>query len=392
MPEPSDARSDRLAQTSQTGDQASSRREGPLPLWVGRIVEPLYAAAIGSRNRRYDAGRGVTHLDVPVISVGNLSVGGTGKSPMVAHLVALLLQDGFAPCIAMRGYAKRRGQSDEADEYRRAFPGVPIVAQPDRIAGLRQVLESVAPARRAVDCVVLDDGFQHRRIARDIDIVLVDASRPPQADRLLPAGWLREPVRNLRRASLVVVTHAEQVDGPALRRVVDEIRAEHGQEPLCVTRHVWTGLKMGDGEVVMPLDALLEKRVVGCCAIGNPRAFMKSLKATASPGMVVGELALPDHDAFEGATVERLIALAQSRRAEWIVVTDKDWSKLRRVRTDRWPCPMLRPVLQLGFDRGASELRERVLAVARKGMRGERGNRSGEVGGQGVKPTPGDAS
>lgn len=383
MPDSSDSRGEPPVPRSKIGEDQTPRRDGPLPLWVGRLVEPLYAAAIGSRNRRFDAGRGVTRLDVPVISVGNLSVGGTGKSPLVAHLVAMLLHDGHAPCIAMRGYAKRRGHSDEADEYRRAFPDVPVVAQPDRVAGLQSLLASVDPSRKRIDCIVLDDGFQHRRIARDIDIVLVDASRPPQGDRLLPAGWLREPVRNLRRASLVVVTHAEQVDGPSLRRLCDEVRNEHGREPLCITRHVWTGVKLNDPpsdaprgakighDTIKPLDVLLDKRVVGCCAIGNPRAFMRSLKATASPGLVVGELALPDHDPFDPHTIDRLVLLAKAQRAEFIVVTDKDWSKLRSVPPDRWPCPIVRPVLQLGFDRGAADLRQRVLAaVGRSGGAG----------------------
>lgn len=347
---------------------APSHRDGPLPLWVGRLVEPLYAAVINRRNRRFDAGAGVVRLDVPVISVGNLSVGGTGKTPMVAHICAMLLREGRSPCIAMRGYAKNRAgtsqESDEVQEYRRMFPDLPIVAQPDRAAGLRALLNAVEPTRTPIDCVVLDDGFQHRRIARDLDIVLVDASKPPQVDRLLPAGWLREPVRSLGRASLVVITHAEQVDGATLRDLDSAIAREHGGPALCVTRHAWTGLRAGDrdDQPPRPLDDLLDKRVLGCCAIGNPGAFLRSLKLTASPGMVVGELRLPDHDPFGPQTVRRLISLARTTRAEAIVVTDKDWTKLRRVPAADWPCPVLRPVLQISFDRGGSELRDRVLA------------------------------
>jgi tetraacyldisaccharide 4'-kinase len=348
---------------------ADSARPGPVPLWFGRLVEPLYAAAISRRNAQFDAGRGVTRLEVPVISVGNLTVGGTGKTPMVMHIVGVLLRAGRSPCIAMRGYrGSKLGGSDEADMYRRALPRVPVVAQTDRIAGIQNVMQAVDPTRAPIDCVVLDDGFQHRRIARDLDIVLVDASRPIERDRLLPAGWLREPVRNLKRASAVVITHAEQVNPAGLSSLESSIEREHGQRPIAITRHMWTGVVQGEGDQPRrPLDALLGRRVIACCAIGNPDAFLRSLENNCpfdGKNGVVGRLILPDHDAFASETLERLIALAKSQRADAIVVTDKDWSKLRRVPQERWPCPVLRPVLELSFDRGAGEFEARVLAAA----------------------------
>ncbi|MFN7022482.1 MAG: tetraacyldisaccharide 4'-kinase, partial [Phycisphaerales bacterium] len=109
---------------------------------LGRPLEPIYRAIIRRRNRSFDAGRGVTRFGVPVVSVGNLSVGGTGKSPMVTHIVASLLRAGLRPCIAMRGYSKSRGQTsrhhapDETDAYLRTFPQVPVIARPDRAAGI----------------------------------------------------------------------------------------------------------------------------------------------------------------------------------------------------------------------------------------------------------------
>lgn len=347
-----------------------SPRRGPVPLWFGRIVEPIYAAAVSRRNASFDSGRGITKLDVPVISVGNLTVGGTGKTPMVMHIVGLLLQAGRSPCIAMRGYRGRGAAgSDEADSYRRVFPDVPVVAQADRIAGVRAVMQAADPSRAPINCVVLDDGFQHRRLARDLDIVLVDASRPVEHDRLLPSGWLREPVRNLKRASEVVITHAEQVSREQLGAIESSIQREHGQQPIAVTSHMWTGLIEGDADnrPRLPLDALLKRRVVACCAIGNPDAFVRSLEnncPSAGESGVVGRMILPDHDPFDAATVDRLIALAKNKQAEAIVVTDKDWSKLRRIAPGRWPCRVLRPVLELSFDRGGAEFERRVLAAA----------------------------
>src|SRR5690606_30475631 len=139
-----------------------------------------------------------------------------------------LLDAGHRPCIAMRGYARGRGESDEAAEYRRLFPEVPIVARADRALGLiRQFSAEYDAGGPHTDCIVLDDGFQHRQIARDLDIVLIDATHGPCQERLLPAGWLREPVRSLSRAGAVVITHAEAVqpaDLTALDRKIAEVR------------------------------------------------------------------------------------------------------------------------------------------------------------------------
>jgi len=185
---------------------------GAVPGPIGAALARVYGIVIARINRRFDSGRGVVRFDRPVISVGNLSVGGTGKTPMVRRLIAILLEMERRPCIAMRGYRKGTGESDEAAAYQREFPDVPVIAQANRTDGLIALFgdehEGEGPHR---DCIVLDDGFQHRQIGRELDIVLVDASRSPFRDRLLPQGWLREPAESLTRAGLVVVTHAESV-------------------------------------------------------------------------------------------------------------------------------------------------------------------------------------
>ncbi len=384
-------------------------QRGPVPDWLGRIGEPLYRAAVTRRNRRYDRNIGVTHLTTPVISVGNLSVGGTGKTPMVMHVLRTLLESGRKPCVAMRGYTRkssrteraairpprsgllidqlavtaRTPKSDEADQYIRAFPGMPIIAQPDRLAGLRELLEK--PFQPTVDCVVLDDGFQHRRIARDFDIVLIDASRPPSHDHLLPRGWLREPPESLRRASCVVITHAE-LCAPARGEDPDDqvcdsfldlsgfITHHHGRPPIAITSHVWTGLRRArshapDDDDTLPLDHLLSRRVVAACAIGNPRGFLTALERTlrtdrSRPGVLLDRFVLPDHDPYDDAVARSIADAAATGDADAIVVTDKDWSKLRRYPAAFWPCPIIRPELSLVFNSGADAFaRELLVAV-----------------------------
>lgn len=337
---------------------ADATRGGPIGGPLGRALARAYGWEIARRNRRFDTGIGVTRLDRPVISVGNLSVGGTGKTPMVRWVVEQLRSAGRRPCVAMRGYGRKRGgESDEEGEYRRALPGVPIVAQPDRAAGLRAFFAS--EEGRQVDVVVLDDGFQHRRLARDVDIVLVDASRSPFGDRLLPSGWLREGVESLERASAVVVTHAEMVEAAALEELAGQIaRAFAG--PVAVTAHEWAGLAVADGggERVEDVDWLKGKRVVAVCAIGNPAGFVAACRERTAE---VKPVVLRDHAEYSPRVLARVFEEAEG--ADAIVTTEKDWTKLRHVPREQWPAPVARAQVRMGFRRGEEELRGVVLKV-----------------------------
>ena len=318
----------------------------------------VYGAAIARRNRGFDAGRGVVTLDRPVISVGNLSTGGTGKSPMVAWIVRTLREAGRDPCIAMRGYRSRDGVSDEAEEYRAAFDDLPVVARPDRLQGLIELFASERGAR--VDRVVLDDGFQHRRIARALDLVLIDATRDPFADALIPAGRLREPVGSLRRATHVVVTHAERVDAGALARLAERISHAHGRPPIATTEHAWSELRITDtgGDRVEPVSWLRGRRVLALCAIGNPAQFLAGVEA-AGVGLA-DTVVLRDHDAYAPPTVARIASRIATSSADAVVTTAKDWTKLSRRDLSSWRVPVVRPALELRFREGESALRDDI--------------------------------
>ncbi len=344
-------------------------RGPPLPAPLGIPLSWLYAAALGRIRRRFDRGRGVVRFDRPVISVGNLSVGGTGKTPMVRLIAQWLLDAGHRPCIAMRGYRSVRGESDEAETYRRDLPTVPIVAQSNRTLGLIQLFgrEHDADGEHS-DCIILDDGFQHRQIGRDLDIVLVDATRDPFRDQLLPAGWLREPVQSLRRAGAVVITHAESVtasDIAGLEKSVAAARGGTGVTALC--GHSWSALTTSRGgvEQSLPVASLSGQRIVAVCAIGNPGPFIAAAEK-ASGGPLAASLVLRDHDSYAAGKVQRIIESAQGTSAAFIVTTEKDWSKLRHVPEPRWPCPVVRPRLEMRFDRGENELQSLVLDAAAK--------------------------
>lgn len=329
---------------------------------LGALAAAIYGKVVASRNASFDAGRGVVHLDRPVISVGNLSVGGTGKTPMVVHTLGVLRDAGRKPCVAMRGYRAGPDGSDEAALYRRVRAGVPIVARPDRVEGLIELFAT--SEGESVDTIVLDDGFQHRRLARQLDIVLLDATRSVFLDRLLPAGWLREPVSSLARAQAVVVTHAERV---AARMVDDMLRRVREVAPnalLASARHEWLDLRVHHGHDVQvrAVDWLRSKRVVAACAIGNPEAFMAQTREAVGADLAAS-IVLRDHDPFNVASVARIAKAAE--KSDVIVVTEKDWSKLSKVPAETWPCALAVPRLGMQFVRGGGELAAAIAQAAR---------------------------
>ncbi|MGH7244392.1 MAG: tetraacyldisaccharide 4'-kinase [Phycisphaerales bacterium] len=343
--------------------------DSPLPRALRIFASPLaamYSRIITSRNRAFDAGLGVVEIDRPVISIGNLSVGGTGKTPMVALVARTLRDDGRRPAIAMRGYSKGGAtESDEAEEYRTALADVPVVAQANRLEGLLSLFASEAGVN--CDCVILDDGFQHRRIARQLDIVLVDATRNPFADRLLPSGWLRESVESLGRAGIVVLTHAESASPEVLANLKRDVARVAPAARLAIARHAWSGLLVArvSGEEYKDVSWLRGKRVVAACGIGNPKPFVHAVSEAARTRAI--EYVRPDHDPFVPRTLEQLVRVAKASEADAIIVTGKDWAKLKRVRPDAWPCPIVRAKLEMSFAEGGDAVKGAVLAAASAG-------------------------
>ncbi len=327
-------------------------------------VSALYKREITRRNAKYDRGEGVVTLDRPVISVGNLSVGGTGKSPTVARVVRTLREAGYWPAVAMRGYGSSKtsdGSSDEAQEYRALFHDLPIVAQANRTLGLIELFGTEAGER--VDTVVLDDGFQHRRLARNLDVVLIDCTRSPLEDALLPAGRLREPMESLARAHAAVLTHAESASDAEVQRLHREALEINRDILVAASEHAWVGLDVLGEPEPTEVGWLSGKRVLGVCAIGNPGPFFAELGRRA--GSVVAEIRLRDHDPFGKAAVTRIREAASGLDA--IVCTAKDWSKLRNVPAQDWPCPVVRPVLELRMRFGGEALDAMIVRAASAG-------------------------
>jgi len=291
-------------------------------------------------------------------------VGGTGKTPMVAHLACLATSLGLRPLIVSRGYgaAAGGGPNEEALELEALAPGVPHVQSPDRLGAIRRWT-----ADHPCDLVILDDGFQHRRLARDLNMVLVDALHPfglgpSDFGRLLPRGILREPLSALARADLAILTRAELVGAEDLTRIKKEVTLKtRPGTPILTASHRPTGLRMPDGSR-READWLRGQDVAAACGIGHPEAFRRTLEQQGAAVRLFETF--PDHYAYTRADLDRLIEAARAADAKMLVTTGKDFVKWRPLIAGS-PPPMDVAALEVTFQilEGEDVLRRRIAAL-----------------------------
>jgi tetraacyldisaccharide 4'-kinase len=280
-------------------------------------AELLYGAGVSVRGKLYDWGvLPAEEFSVPVLSIGNLTVGGTGKTPVAAWFARRILDRGVTPGIVLRGYG-----GDETIVHRRLNEGIPVIADPDRARGIREAIAN------GVGAVVLDDAFQHRRAGRDADVVLINADAWGGRPRLLPAGPWREPLRSARRATLIVVTRKI-----ADKSVVADVRralANAAPSVPVVSIHLAPSeLRSTATGQSLPLQALQGADLTAIAAIAYPDAFFKQLTQL---GAIVRPISFPDHHAFTAAEARALVTRASD--SDFVVCTLKDAVKLEAL----WP-------------------------------------------------------
>lgn len=325
-------------------------------------LEKPYRAAIAVRNATFDSKLRLSRPAGRVtISVGNLTTGGTGKTPMVVEIVQRLQRAGATPAVLLRGYKRTADKSDEQMVLAESLgPDVPVVANPNRMAGANAALQQ----NPKVDVFVLDDGFQHRQVHRDLDLVLIDATQPFGFEHVLPRGLLREPPRALRRADAVIVTRADQVDADRLARLDGRIELLTGKRPIGHAAHEWVAF-YDVHDVAHPLTILSDRRVAAVCAIGNPQPFFETLRRYV--GEVVSQVSLPDHYAYSREEIDRLMRQAVESKAEALVLTEKDWVKwMPWVDAEHLPLPIYHPKLRLRMLDGDEALNALLLNVLDK--------------------------
>lgn len=315
---------------SEFRDLVSGRRRGfaaTLARAALRAIETPYAAAVRLRNWRFDTGRAPAHrAEVPVVSVGNITLGGTGKTPTVEWLARWFAERGVRVGIVSRGYGAEPGRpNDEALELAESLPEVPHVLDRDRVRGARRAI-----AEFGCQLLVLDDGFQHRRLARDFDLVLVDALEPFGFGHVFPRGTLREPLSGWARADALVLTRVEQVDEAARSRIREQAQRYAPRALWLEATHAPYALRAASGDE-QPLASLAGRRIAAFCGIGNPAGFQGALARSGYE--VAGAREFADHFAYAAPDVAELARWSDGLDVAAVVCTRKDLVKIG----DRWP-------------------------------------------------------
>jgi tetraacyldisaccharide 4'-kinase len=353
------------------GNILTSRQNGFAAACVrGALTLPefAYRALSGYRRQAYLSGRRTrVRLPCPVISVGNLTTGGTGKTPMTQWLARRLQERGARVAVVLRGY--RGGQSDaggvvsdgerilmtvdesgdEAQLHARTLKGVPILIGRDRAAVGRRAVEEFG-----AEIIVLDDGFQTWWLERDLDILLVDATNPFGNGHLLPCGVLREPIGAAARADVVMLTKSDRVDAETLARLESRLREWlRGDAAIAHAQHKPTGFLNGAGET-LPLHHLQGERVHALSALADNASFFNALNDL---GLIVeSATGLPDHHRY----TERDWQAISHGNYQAVVTTEKDWVKL----DPAWLTPQTYALrIETDVTRGEAELLQRVYEV-----------------------------
>lgn len=298
----------------------------------------VYRLAIGFRNFLYDSKLLRQHeFNVPIISVGNITVGGTGKTPHVEYLIELL-SDRFNVAILSRGYKRKtRGfilatlQSgaeiigDEPVQIKQKYPHVAVAVCENRVRGIKKLM---ATLDSKIDVIILDDAFQHRRVIANINIVLADYTRPVSDDLLLPAGRLREPVSALKRANIIVYTKCPRKLQPIEQRVIRNRLDIRPYQSLFFTSFAYGEITPAQKGKALFSDDLKHYTVLLVTGIANPKPMVEYLEGQV--GKIIHKT-FPDHYRFNIKVIRQLASEFTGLETEYkiIITTEKDLARIR---------------------------------------------------------------
>jgi tetraacyldisaccharide 4'-kinase len=334
------------------------QRKGPLPtlqrlgLWT---LSFPYGLGVRLRNAAFDRGwRPIEAAGVPVVSVGNLTTGGTGKTPCVEWIARFFRERGRRVAILSRGYGAPTGMNDEALVLEQNLPDVPHLQGADRAALARIAVEELES-----EVLILDDGFQHRRLRRDLDVVLIDATNPWGHGHLLPRGLLREPISGLKRAHIVVFTRCDLVSEETLAELRRRVQQTAPHAPIVESTHRPAAWRNAAG-IEQAVEAMRGRPVAAFCGIGNHDGFRQTLGQLGLE--VTAWRTFPDHHAYSRHDVDDLRRWARQQPPDAaLVTTQKDLVKINVDRLGDRALWALR--IELRVLANADALREKLQAV-----------------------------
>jgi tetraacyldisaccharide 4'-kinase len=318
----------KLISGSETGTGAAILRS------LLTAPELIYSGAIRLRNYLYSRQLLKTYqVGASVISVGNITTGGTGKTPFVVWLYKQITQNSKLKtqnhkcAILTRGYKaaqnsklKTQNYTDELAILTKNCPEAEVIVNPDRVEGAKLAINNFG-----ADLLIMDDGFQHRRLHRDLDIVMIDATCPFGYGRMLPAGLLREPISALKRADAVVITRCDQTTPERLNIIEEKLQKQNANLTIARTIHAPNCAKTTNDEKIS-LENLKTNKVFALCGIGNPQSFLKTIHAIGAK--VVGSKIFNDHYQYTADCLNTIYTKACDCGADLILTTEKDWSKI----------------------------------------------------------------
>jgi len=336
--------------------------------FFGRPLSPLYGFLMTNRSNLYKNGIFKQHkFEVPVISVGNLVLGGTGKTPLVQYIAKLLQQHNRKPALLSRGY---KGSSTNAinvvsnttnvlldaaeagDEPRllaEKLPGIPVITGKKRFTTGRFAIDSFG-----ADSLILDDGFQHMALKRDLDLVLFNAQKRLGNGRVLPGGELREPLSALKRADAFIISGIDESLDRNVKEFISLLGALHPEKPIFTGTYkpekMLFRVHYGLNDTISQADAC-KIPMYGFCGIARPESFKKTLETCKMN--LTGFQAYEDHHTYSVDNIQSLLDNAQNSGADGLVTTEKDLVKLRNIFPQEFPLLVLPVQLRLdeNFDR-----------------------------------------
>ncbi len=284
-----------------------------------QILALGYELATRCRNWAFDYG--ILHIQkvsVPVFSLGNITAGGTGKTPASIWLAQQIQKrENVKPVIISRGYG-----CDESQMLKYYLPKVPHYINSKRVLA---AFQAIAEQGKSI-CLILDDGFQHRYLARDVNFILIDALRPFGWGNTLPAGLLRESLNSLSRADIIFITRSDQLDQNEVLKI-QEILSKYSRAKQFLAKHRPISLRNIRNNNIVSLDSCSQKRLLPVVGIGNPQSFLKTLEKLNCNTSELAQI-YPDHHKYSSKDWNKLIELLEKYNCEGIVTTSKDSVKL----------------------------------------------------------------